>query len=118
MEERIKKNHDNMNYMESIIVMYHKAEFVLENSSKIKKTTLVNETGDTYYLSEDSLHGYINFKNHVDHIVNMLDPYEKEFLVNEFFRNNCNWWVNMYSKSTYYRFKNHTVDKFLKLYHL
>lgn len=119
MAEIIKEHHDNMQYLESIIVMYHKAVFILENYGEIKHTTLVNEQGSTYYLTDDSLKGYINLKEHVDYTIGKLDPFEKEFMNNEFFNpSNTSWWAKLYSKSTYYRVKNNTIRKFLRLYQL
>ena len=119
MEENYRQNHKNMNYMEFITVMYHKALFVIKNADKIKDTMLVSEEGSTYHLSDDSLKGYVAFKEHVDYTIKRLDPFESEFLENEFFHPNKNaWWSKMYSKSTYYRVKNRTVNRFLRLYHL
>lgn len=46
-----------------------------------------------------------------------LDPREKNLINNEFFfQNYRDWWVGLYSKASFYRFKKQAMSKFLEAF--
>ncbi len=46
-----------------------------------------------------------------------LDPREKNLINNEFFfQNYRDWWIGLYSKASFYRFKKQAMHKFLEAF--
>lgn len=69
---------------------------------------------EEYYLSENEKY-YNDIKEKVDYILLQMDKNLSKLIYNEYLiGNNENWWVYLYSKSTYYRLKNKAMDIFLE----
>ena len=109
----------NSRYLDSISIEYKKALITIENEIQMKKTSFVKEEGGYYYLTNEKIISYKFFKQHVDQVLERLDPVDKEFIENEYFKESKPmWWANCYSKSSYYRNKKKALEKFLQYYKL
>lgn len=60
---------------------------------------------------------YYSLQTKIDNVLDILDWESASFLKNEFFdsRHKTNWWMNYYSRSTYYRVKKKAMESFLGL---
>ena len=58
------------------------------------------------------------YVNHVNFVFSLLNKQEREIIYNDFIRcvPSSFWWMNVYSRSTYYRIRNKTYAKFLELF--
>ena len=89
-------------------VKQYYAERVSEN---IKNYTTEKEE---FYLGKN-LDYYTSLKEKVDYILLQMDKELSKVIYNEYLlSNNSNWWIYMYSKSTYYRMKNKAMNLFLE----
>lgn len=109
----------NCHLLEKISAEYSKAKMTLANKDDLKQVSLIKEEGAYYYLTEDKCNSYKFFIKHVENVLNMLDPIDKEFIENDFLEKvNPFWWVSCYSKSSYYRNKKKALEMFLHFYKL
>lgn len=56
----------------------------------------------------------------VEQTIQSLNPFDRGFIIKEFLKpeeNNKFWWVAIYPRSTYYRFRGIAVISFLKLFY-
>lgn len=61
---------------------------------------------------------YVSIPNRVNDVLHSLTQVEKDFITNEFFDDVCPyWWEEIYSRSTYYRYKRTAMEKFLKAFY-
>ena len=78
--------------------------------------------GYSYFLETDdvgSLENLKQIKNRVDLTLSMLRPLSKLFLKNCYLKRiDSHWWMNVYSKSTFYRYKNEAIQEFLYYFNL
>ena len=60
---------------------------------------------------------YYSLQTKIDNVLSVLDWESSCFLKNEFFDNHrkSDWWMNYYSRSTYYRVKKKAMESFLGL---
>lgn len=119
----MKYNHSkfksNCHLLEQITAEYVKAKMTLEHKEELKKVSLIKEEGGYYSLTEDKCNSYKFFINHINKVLDMLEPIDKEFIENDFLeKENPFWWNNCYSKSSYYRNKKKALEMFLHFYKL
>lgn len=85
----------------------------------VKATRLLSMHDKGYYLVEDSLdsktlNDLSSIKSLVETSLMLLSSEEKEFLNREFLDGSCKtWWINVYSRSSYYRLRERICSKFL-----
>lgn len=90
-----------------IIMDYKKIRYV--NPSAF----IVSEKEETYLGK--SAEYYTSLKEKVDYILLQMDKELSKVIYNEYLlSNNSNWWIYIYSKSTYYRMKNKAMNLFLE----
>ena len=67
--------------------------------------------------SENKYTYYYSLQTKIDNVLDRLDWDCSNFIKNEFFSLNyrSNWWMNYYSRSTYYRLKKKSMNEFLSL---
>lgn len=59
---------------------------------------------------------YQKYISSFERAFNSLDDLEKTFIENNFFfQEDKRWWISIYSRSTYYRYKNLAVKHFLEV---
>lgn len=84
---------------------------------KISKTNglMICEDEENYFYPKKDMEYFNNLKDKVDYILLQMDKNLSMVIYNEFFSNRTdNWWVYVYSKSTYYRMKNKAMNDFLE----
>jgi len=109
----------NCKFIEQITVEYNKAKMTLQNKEKLKKISLIKEEGGYYSITDEKCNSYSYFIQHVNNVLNMLDPIYREFIINDFlYKAKPFWWVNCYSKSSYYRNKTKALEMFIHYYKL
>ena len=61
-----------------------------------------------------------DFVEVVDKTLASLDHFYKKFIMAEFFSKNRDdqfWWTAIYSRSTYYRYRKESIERFLKVFY-
>lgn len=57
------------------------------------------------------------FINRVNIVLTFLDSEEKKFILNEYmYSQGSNWYIDIYSRSTYYRIKRNAIERFLNFF--
>jgi len=89
-------------------------EKVADKYFEAKQMTLLKERGELI-AEEDTPYDVYLYK--VERAYAKLDPKEKNLINNEFFfQNYRDWWIGLYSKASFYRFKKQTMHKFLEAF--
>ena len=89
-------------------------EKVAEKFFEAKQMTILRKRGELLAESEPPYDVYLN---KVERAYATLDPKEKNLINNEFFYQNYrDWWIGLYSKASFYRFKKQTMKKFLEAF--
>ena len=108
---------DKSNYVDSLALEYNKALVAIENESGAKYLESLREDVALYRISDEKLKRYKNFKKLIDSILDKMDRNDKFILVNDYFyKTNSQWWIETYSRSSYYRMKRKALDSFLKYF--
>lgn len=96
---------------------YNKSKIIEIGGLSLLNKDRVNDTCDVYIDTQNKYTYYFSLQNKIDIIIDMLDWEMADFIKKEFFSNNYkkNWWMNYYSRSTYYRLKNRSMNEFLGL---
>lgn len=79
----------------------------------------------SFMVFEDEMNEYSNYKKDInyfkelkaktDYILLQMDKELSKLIYNEYFSvKKDNWWIYYYSKSTFYRLKNRSMDNFLE----
>lgn len=81
---------------------------LLYNNVMCESIALENEVTYQYYY---------DVQTKIDRILDKMDYDDANFIRYEFLSNNykSNWWMNYFSRSTYYRMKKKSMDNFLGL---
>lgn len=76
---------------------------------------LVKDPDVSYGDSENKYRYYYSLQTKIDWVLDKLDNETSTFIRMEFFTSNYrqDWWMNFYSRSTYYRMKKKSMEKFL-----
>lgn len=94
------------------------------NKSKIielKGVSLINDeihdSEANYADTENKYRYYYSLQTKIDLVLERLDLETSDFIRREFFNGHYrkNWWMNYYSRSTYYRIKKKSMEDFLGL---
>jgi hypothetical protein len=92
------------------------------NKSKVIETRGLNLFDDRikdenliYCDTENKYRYYYSLQNKIDTVFENLDYETATFIKMEFFTSQYknNWWMNYYSRSTYYRIKKRSMESFL-----
>lgn len=98
------------NKLMEIVNQYRKANILM--SMKEKKVFMLNDGFDDARMQE-----YSNYKVMFDAFFDTLKEDEKLVILNDFYDMvSVNWWIGIYSRSTYYRIKNKAIEKMLFYY--
>lgn len=93
----------------------------LKYSKAVHFSNLIKD-GYGYFLESDdlgSLDALKQFKIRVESAMNVCRPITKLFLKNCYIkRGDEAWWQTIYSKSTFYRYKQEAIDEFLYYFNL
>lgn len=94
---------------------YKKSKLIELKGTSLLKENVVSEKPETYMESFYKYQYYYNLQNTIDRILEKLDFDSANFIKNEFLSNSykSDWWMNYFSRSTYYRIKNKAMDNFL-----
>jgi DNA-directed RNA polymerase specialized sigma subunit len=96
--------------LEELVLKYKKANIysmMLEN-----KVYVISDKAD-----EDKMKEYNSFKIIFEAFLATLEEDEKQIIKNDFYDHvQENWWIGIYSRSTYYRIKNRAIKKLLYFY--
>ena len=89
-------------------------ERVAEKYFEAKQMTLLMMRGELIMEKDAPYNVYLN---KVERAYASLDPREKNLINNEFFfQNYRDWWVGLYPKASFYRFKKQAMHKFLEAF--
>lgn len=103
----IKKFRQKNKIIEKILMDYKKIRYINPD------IFMVCEKEEIYL--EDIQKYYRDLKEKVDYILLQMDKELSKVIYNEYLINdNTNWWMYVYSKSTYYRMKNKAMTVFLE----
>lgn len=96
---------------------YNKSKIIEMEGTKLLNKEIVGESENLYFESREKYHYYYQLQTKIDYILDKLDWDTSVFLKKEFFTGSYkpNWWINYYSRSTYYRFKKKSMNEFLEL---
>lgn len=94
---------------------YNKSKIIELKGLELINKDIVCDNAATYIDTKNKYTYYYSLQAKIDFILEKLDWEESNFIKKEFFSNNYRngWWMNYYSKSTYYRLKNKAMGKFL-----
>jgi DNA-directed RNA polymerase specialized sigma subunit len=112
LKKSLKRNSikDDAERLNEIVQLYKKACIYADLYDK--KVYVINDKTD-----EDKIKKYHNFKIMFESFLNTLEEDEKLIIKNDFYeRVHENWWIGLYSRSTYYRIKNRAIKKMLFYY--
>ena len=87
---------------------YNKSKIIEIKGLSLIKNDIVSEKAETYIDTENKYTYYYALQTKIDFILDKLDWENSDFIRKEFFSSNyrAGWWINYYSRSTYYRIKN------------
>ena len=96
---------------------YQKSKIIELKGVNLLKDSRIGESVSTYMNSRNRYDYYYNLQMRVDYILERLEWEYRDFLKREFFNclNKSQWWMNYYSRSTYYRKKSKAMNMFLRL---
>ena len=96
-------------YKKSKLIETKGLELLQQDIVKEKEYTYINDVGKYQY--------YYGLQNKIDNILEKMDFEDANFIKKEFLVGNykTNWWMNYFSRSTYYRIKKKTMEKFMEL---
>ena len=96
---------------------YNKSKIIELKGLDLIKKDVVCERGETYIDTQNKYTYYYSLQTKIDFVLDKLDWEDSNFIKKEFFSNNykSGWWINYYSRSTYYRLKNRAMKMFLGL---
>lgn len=96
---------------------YNKSKIIEIKGVGLLSKDVVGEKQENYIDSKDKYLYYYSLQNRIDYVLEKLDLECSEFIKKEFFsnRHSNNWWINYYSRSTYYRLKKKSMERFLGL---
>ena len=108
---------EKSNYVEGLALEYNKALIAIENESGAKYLESLREDVETYRVSDEKLRMYKTFKRLIDSILDKLNYQDKLILCNDyFFKKNSQWWIDSYSRSSYYRGKHKALNAFFNYF--
>jgi len=108
---------EKSNYVDGLALEYNKALVAIENEKGAKYLESIREDVAPYKISEEKLQRYKNYKRLIDSILDKMDRNDRTILINDYFyRKNSQWWVEIYSRSSYYRMKRKALDSFLSFF--
>lgn len=81
-----------------------------------RNSILLKEEDYPYFSSGNTKSMYLLFK--VRQALFTLDESDRVFIINEFYYRNKDWWLPLYSRSSFYRKKKHAMMMFLKYYNI
>ena len=118
MEEIMSMNFkEKSDYVEGLALEYKKALVALENETGAIYLESLREDVAIYKVSEEKIKVYKNFKRLIDSILSKLDKIDRTILVNDyFFKRDDSWWLNVFSKSSYYRSKKKALNSFFEYF--
>ena len=96
---------------------YNKSKIIELHGLDVIKNDLIRESVAHYMDSENKYTYYYSLQTKIDSVLEKLNWECRNFIKNEFFTSNYknNWWMNYYSRSTYYRLKKKCMNEFLGL---
>lgn len=96
---------------------YNKSKIIELKGLDLLNSDIVCQGEENYIDSKNKYVYYYSLQTKIDCILDKLDWDSSSFLKKEFFCENRrnDWWVNYYSRSTYYRLKKKSMEKFLGL---
>jgi len=104
---------------------YQKAKMIVDgyeakNYYPILSALTLKEGGSPYQLEKDLLQNLEKKENSqkmidsIDYVLNTMEERSKELIIKEFYeKDTSNWWMEYYSRSTYYRLKNKAMQEIL-----
>lgn len=98
-----------------------KFENIIKEYVRAKKSILLIEEGYGDLIEKEKTQDYERkmrfIKKNVEITLQLLDEEERMILENEFIlQASTNWWHEMYSKSTFYRYRSNAIAAFIDLY--
>lgn len=108
---------DKENIIKNFAKEYKKSKIIELKGLDLLKEDSISENYSEYMDTKNKYTYYYSLQSRIDNVLDKLDWEESDFLRKEFFNNNIynNWWMNYYSRSTYYRIKKKCMQKFLEL---
>jgi hypothetical protein len=96
---------------------YNKSKIIEIKGLELLNGQMVCEGEVNYIDSIDKYTYYYSLQTKIECILDKLDWEYSSFMKKEFFTNHYYpyWWVNYYSRSTYYRIKRKSMEQFLGL---
>lgn len=86
-------------------------DYLFEHYHSIKKEPF-------FYMNEEELYAGHMLKDLVNEAINQLDYDSRLILDKDYVQNHDrNWWMEYYSKSTYYRLREKSINRFLRCLH-
>lgn len=94
---------------------YKKSKIIELKGVQLLRNDLICESDSMYMDTISKYQYYYGLQNKIDRILDKLDYEYSNFIKQEFLSNNykTNWWMNYFSRSTYYRIKARAMEKFL-----
>lgn len=96
---------------------YNKSKIIEIKGIELLNSDIVGEKVENYIDSRNKYTYYYSLQTRIDMILDKLNLEYSNFIRKEFFTNNYrnDWWINYYSRSTYYRLKKKSMEQFLGL---
>lgn len=96
---------------------YNKSKIIEIRGIDLLKKDGISDSCSNYMESRDKYLYYYSLQLKIDSILEKLDWDASVFMKKEFFCGNYrnDWWINYYSRSTYYRLKKKFMEMFLRL---
>ena len=96
---------------------YNKSKIIELKGLDLLNEDIVSDSQECYIDTINKYRYYYSLQNKIDRILEKLDWDTCCFIKREFFTSNHrnDWWMNYYSRSTYYRLKKKSMEKFLGL---
>ena len=112
MKAQTMNHKEKMQYVKKILAEYHKAtQMVKFEEAKYHFGNEEKKDKETYELNRKIVE--------IDSVLNLLMNDDRLVIENEFITvHNDFWWVEYYSKSTYYRHLNRAVEEFICYYQI
>ena len=108
---------DKENIIKNFAREYKKSKIIELRGAELLREDIICERFNKYMDTKNKYTYYYSIQSKIDNILDKLDWEDSNFLKKEFFNNNIhsNWWMNYYSRSTYYRMKKKCMQRFLEL---
>ena len=108
---------DKENIIRKFADEYKKSKIIELKGLDLLNQNLVSEGFNKYIDTKNKYTYYYSLQSKIDQVLDKLDWDSSNFLKKEFFNNSIrsDWWMNYFSRSTYYRLKKKSMQKFLEL---